>query len=112
MCVYTQSLSCVWLSATPIDYSPPGSSVHGIFQARILEWVAISFSRKEFSWPKDRTHISCISCIGRWILYRWATWEADKELIFLKIFIYLTVLGLSCGMWDIYVGSSVAACRI
>ena len=40
----------------PVDCSPPGSSVHGILQARILEWIAISFS-KGSSQPKDRTHI-------------------------------------------------------
>ena len=44
------------------------SSVHGIFQAGILEWVAISFSRGSFR-PRDQTHISCVSCIGRRILY-------------------------------------------
>ena len=49
----------------------PGSSVHGIFQARILEWVAISFSRGS-SRPRDRTHASCI---GRQILYHWTTRE-------------------------------------
>ena len=53
---------------------PPGSSVHGSFQARIQEWVAISSSRGS-SWPRDQTHISCVPCIGRWILYRCATWE-------------------------------------
>ena len=46
------------------------------FQARILKWVAISFSRGS-SWPKDQTQVSCI---GRWILYHWATWEADHYL--------------------------------
>ena len=50
---------------------PPGSSVHGILQARILEWVAMPSSRGS-SWPRDRT---CVSCIGRQILYLWATWE-------------------------------------
>ena len=55
----------------PMDCSPPGSSVHGIFQSRILEWVAISFS-KGSSPPRDGIHISCI---GRWILYHWATRE-------------------------------------
>ena len=59
----------------PMDYSPPGSSVHGILQARILKWVVISSSRGS-SRPRDRTHVSCVSCIGRWILYHWATWEA------------------------------------
>ena len=53
----------------------PGSSVLGIFQARILEWVAISFSRRS-SRPRDGTRVSCISCTGRWILYHGATWEA------------------------------------
>ena len=42
----------------PMDCSPPGSSVHEISQARILEWVASSFSRWPF-WPKDQTRISC-----------------------------------------------------
>ena len=53
----------------------PGSSVYGISQARILEWVAIPFSRG-CSWPRDQTPVPCVSCIGRWILYHWATWEA------------------------------------
>ena len=52
----------------PVDYSPPDSFFHGIFQARLLEWVAISFSRGS-SWPKDWTWDSCVSCIGRWIVY-------------------------------------------
>ena len=52
----------------PLDCSLPGSSVHGIFQARILEWVAISFSRGS-SWPRDQTWVSCVSCIGRQVLY-------------------------------------------
>ena len=55
----------------PLDYSLPGSSVHAIFQARILEWVAISISRRS-SQLRDWTHLSCI---GRWILYHSATWE-------------------------------------
>ena len=51
-----------------MDYSPPGSSVHGILQARILEWVAISFFRGA-SQPTDRTRMSYISCSGRQVLY-------------------------------------------
>ena len=46
----------------------PDSSVHGIFQARLLEQVVISHSRGS-SQPRDQAHVSCISCIGRWILY-------------------------------------------
>ena len=56
----------------PMDYSPPGSSVHGIPQARILEWIAISFSRGS-SWPRDQTWVSCIA--GRFFTI-WATREA------------------------------------
>ena len=56
MCV--QSLSHVQL-CDPMDCSLSGSSVHRICQARILEWVAISYSRWYF-WPRDETHISCI----------------------------------------------------
>ena len=48
--------------------SPPGSTAHGIFQARMLKWVAISFSRGS-SQPRDWTSISCVSCISRQILY-------------------------------------------
>ena len=51
----------------PMDCSPPDSSVHGIFRVRILEWVAISFSRGS-SQLRDQTHVSCI---GRWILNHW-----------------------------------------
>ena len=54
------SLSRVWLFCDPLDCSPPGSSVHGISQARILEWVAASFSRRS-SQPRDRTQVSCIA---------------------------------------------------
>ena len=53
-------LSRVQLFAAPMDYSPPGSSVHGIFQARPLEWVAISYSRGS-SQPRGQIHISCIA---------------------------------------------------
>ena len=57
----------------PMDYSPPGSSVHGIFQAWILEWVPVSFSRGP-SWPRDRTWVSCIA--GSFFTV-WATREAN-----------------------------------
>ena len=66
-----------------MDCSPPGSSVHGILQARILEWVVISFSRGS-SWPRDRICIPCISCTGRQIFYHCATWEAPMLLLILR----------------------------
>ena len=75
MVLLMPACSAVSDSCDPMDYSPLCPSIHGIFQARMLEWVATSFSRRS-SWSRDRTHISCVSCIGRWILYYWATWEA------------------------------------
>ena len=63
------------LFVTPLDRSPPGFSVHGISQARILGWVAISLSRGS-SRSRDCTRVSCVSCIGGWILYHCASLEA------------------------------------
>ena len=63
-CVRVCSHSVLTL-CDPMDCSPPGSFVHGIFQARILEWVAISFSRGSFQ-PKDRNHVSWVSCQWKW----------------------------------------------
>ena len=60
----------------PMDCSPLGSSVHGILQAIILEWVPMPSSRGS-SRSKDRTSVSYVSCIGRWVLTRSATWEAS-----------------------------------
>ena len=62
-----------------MDCSPPGSSVHGIFQARILEWVAIYFSRGS-SRTRDQTHISCVSHIADRFLTIWATRETLSQL--------------------------------
>ena len=62
-CMHICSQSC--LSVTPMDCSPPDSFVHGIFQARILEWVAISFSRGSFQ-PRDRNHVSWVTCQWKW----------------------------------------------
>ena len=71
----------------PMNCSPPGSSVHGIFLARILEWVAISSSRGS-SQPRDWTCISYVSCRG--ILYCWATrsgysWSRMVIIIFVAV---------------------------
>ena len=64
MCSVAQS--CLTLCG-PMDRSPPGSSAHGILQARILEQGAMPSSRAS-SRPRDLTHVSCVSCIGRQIL--------------------------------------------
>ena len=70
--------SCPTLS-DPMDCNPPGSSIHGIFQARVLEWGAIAFSTtsalQEYKWSPTGCHFS-----------------------FALIFIYLAALGLSCGI--------------
>ena len=63
-------------SLQPHGLYPPGSSVHGISQARILEWVTI-FSFRGSSQPRDGTHVSSIFCIGRRILYHYTTWEVQ-----------------------------------
>ncbi|CAI9151343.1 unnamed protein product [Rangifer tarandus platyrhynchus] len=65
LCSVAQWCLTLW---DPTDCSPPGSSVHGIRQAIILEWVATPSSRRS-SQPRDRTHGSYFSCIGRLILY-------------------------------------------
>ena len=84
------ALLCLTLCNT-LDCSPPGSSVHGIFQPRILEWVAISSSRRS-SWPRNWAQVSWSSCIGRQILYHWVTWEAS---VLLKIDFILSFYRIS-----------------
>ena len=84
VCVHAHvcAQACTWSVVSHLcdamDCSLPGFSVHGIFQARILKWVAISSSR-ESSWPRDPTLVSYISCIGSQILYHWdRTWVNIK----------------------------------
>ena len=64
--------SCLTLH-DPMDCSLPSSSVHGILQTSVLEWVATSSSRGS-SRPRDWTHISYVSYTGRWVLTSSATW--------------------------------------
>ena len=61
-CLAIQSSPALW---NPMNYRPPGSSTHGILQARILEWAVISLSRQS-SWPRDRTSVSWIA--GRFFI--------------------------------------------
>ena len=102
--------SHVRLFATPCSLS--GSSVHGIFQARVMEQVVITYS-KGSSQLRDRTHVYWISCFGRWVLYHCTTWEAfltptmllqkEKETwkqewsYHTRVLIYLWAL--SFGLW-------------
>ena len=62
VCVHVKSLQSCPTLCNPMDCSPPGSSVHGILLARILEWVSMSSSRAS-SRPRDQT---CISCLLHW----------------------------------------------
>ena len=73
--------SCPILCDT-MDCSLPGSSVHGILQVRILEWVAMPFSR-ESSQPRDQPSVFYVSCIGRLVFTTSTTWEA--------LFLYLKI---------------------
>ena len=75
-----------------MNCSSPGSSVHGFLQARKVEWVAISFSRSS-SRTRDWT---CVSCVGRQILYHWATRETptkDAHALFPRTCKYVHLTG-------------------
>ena len=65
MCVHAKSFQSCLILCNPMDCSPPGSSDHGIHQARMLEWVSISISRGP-SQPKES---NLLLLLGRWILY-------------------------------------------
>ena len=96
--------------------SPPGSSVCGISQARILEWVAISYSRWS-SQPRDWTHISYT---GRQILYHWATREAHVCVVYASVCVCVCVrararmcvyLAMLCALWDLGFPTRATAVR-
>ena len=93
-----------------MDCSLPGSSVHGIFQARVLEWIAISFSRGS-SRPRDWTRVSCI--VGRhftiWAtrevrfigcLYLWSFFAVQKLLVWCSLTCLLFSVFLFHVMWN------------
>ena len=87
--------SCLTLCG-PMGCSPPGSIVHEIFQARILQWVAISYSRGS-SKPRDWTQVSCVSCIGRQILYHCIIWEAVNSVqSFSHVQLFVTPWTVAC----------------
>ena len=81
---------------TPRTISPPGSSVHGILQARILEWVAISFSRGS-SQLRDQIHISHVSCLGRQVIYHCATSSTSKGSPSPVFYLLSTLAPFLCG---------------
>ena len=75
-CVLSRFSTVPMYYLDPMYYCPPGSCVHGILQGRILEWVAMPSSRGS-SWPRDRTCVSCCSCIAG-TCDRWITGEAPS----------------------------------
>ena len=75
------SCSVVSNSLRPHGHSPPGSAVHKIFQARILEWIAILFSRRS-SEPGNWTHSSCLA--GALPLSTWETWNQHSPRLFIS----------------------------
>ena len=75
-CVHAKLLQSCLTLCNPMDYSLPGSSVHGIFQARILECVALPSSSGSF-WPRDRTHVFLhLSALAGGFFTTSTTWEA------------------------------------
>ena len=88
--------SCLTLCHT-MDCNPPGSSVYEMFQARILEWVAISSSVRSPQ-PRDRAHVSCVSCVAGGFFTCWAIREASLcvYLIYFWLhWIFVAARGLS-----------------
>ena len=83
MCLCTHTQICMYMYCSvaklcpslfdTIDYNPPGSSVHGIVQALAGQNAGVGCHLQVSSWFKDWT---CVSCIGRGVLYHWATWGA------------------------------------
>ena len=108
MCSVAQWCLTLW---SPKDCSPPGSSAHGIFQARILKWGAISYLMGS-SRPRDRTCVSSVSYIGRWVFATSSTWEA----LHIHMYIYalfggggpvlasLLFISVNCGTAEFYHG--------
>ena len=82
--------SCLTL-CNPVDCGPPGSSVHGILQARILEWVAISFSRGSF-WPRVQTQVSHIAsrCFTLWATSRVQTYFISSVQSLSRVWLFAT----------------------
>ena len=86
-----------------VDYSPPGSSIHGLLQARILEWVAIPFSRGS-SQQRDQTQVSCIA--GRFLLSEPPGKIKSKIEAFNILRIYLSKNGFQSGSAKLEVDSN------
>ena len=89
--------SCLIL-CDPMDYGPTGSSVHGFLQARILDWVAIPFSRISY-WPRDQIWLSCIC---RQFLYHLSHLGSHQRILVFICFIYYTYLSLTVSHLSVH----------
>ena len=109
--VKVKSLSPVRLF-DPMDCSPPGSSVHGILQARMLEWVAISFSRGS-SQSRDQTQVSCIAGRHFTLWTTFSTYLIWSTLYFKADNFYgLTYYFLNCKWWKLQVVETGSICTL
>ena len=89
VCAHSRPTLC-----NPMDCSSPGCSVHGIFQARILEWVTVSCSRGS-SWARYRIEVSCASCIGRQTLYHLVTRALKYKCTGYKLWAFIPMMTLT-----------------
>ena len=113
--MHAQSCPTLW---DPVDYSPPGSSIHGIFKARILQWVAISYS-KGSSQPRDWTCTSSISFTGSGVF---STVPPGKQVdmksfivfIFFFFLVFIWFSGVILRYWGFPCGSAgkESACSV
>ena len=90
-CLEMHVCSVLSNSCDPMDCNPPGSSLYGIFQARILEWIAI-FPSRGSSWPKDRTCVSWVSCVAGRFFYHLRHWASK----------YLSVVHHVCRIYNVH----------
>ena len=91
VCLCTQSFQLCPTLCVPMDCSPPGSLVHGILQARILEWVAMPSSRGS-SWPRDQTHVSCGSCLAGRFVTTEPPGKPLKQYKYMKVFVHWNII--------------------
>ena len=96
-----QSLQSYQNLCEPTDCSLPGSSVHGILQARKLEWIAMP-SSKGSSRSRYRTHVSCISCIAGGLFAYWVTWKVLVSLLWYLKHFNLFKSNLGGPQWPVW----------
>ena len=94
----SESVSHSVMSNSLRPHGHPGSSVHGILQARILEWVAVPFSRGS-SWPRDQTQVSCIAGI---VLTVWVIREAHPTAYWASFILAQSSVSLSFILNNFY----------